>query len=185
MMRIAIVGTIGSGKSEALKVAREMGFATLSADEINSQLLRDPQYVRLVEQNFPSAVNDGVVNRAKLARIVFADAKKRAELNALAHPRILERIERETADPLVVEMPLFFESGAARLFDKVILLTCSDDVRRQRLLNRGMSEEDIAARCAAQQTERNLAAADVAIHNDGSLDELRENMRAALAKLTK
>lgn len=182
-MRIAIIGTMGSGKSEALKTAAKMGIATLSADEINRELLADPNYVALLAREFPSAVKDGEADRAELARIVFSDAGARARLNALAHPRILARIESDKRDPLAVEMPLYVESGAARLFDKTLYVDCSPHIRFARLIHRGMSAEDIEARLAAQNAERISAVADVVVCNDGSLEELHEKTQKALKYL--
>ncbi len=182
-MRIAIIGTIGCGKSEVLRVARSMGFATLSADEINRDLLCDPQYVALIEEQFPTAVRQGRADRAELAKIVFNDAAQRAKLNALAHPRILKRIESDASDPLVVEMPLYLESGAARLFDRTVLVTCSDEIRRRRLLLRGMTKEDIDARTRAQQNERLEDVADYILVNDGTLEQLRESAEALFARI--
>ncbi len=183
-MRIAVIGTIGSGKSEVLKVAREMGLATLSADEINRELLLEKEYIALLEKEFPFAVREGKVDRAALAKAVFCDGEARARLNALAHPRILSRIERAKDDPLVVEVPLFAGSGAKRLFDKTLLVVCPDGLKKERLLSRGMTAEDIEARIAAQGEERYLAG-DVTILNDGTIEELREKAAEAFEYLLK
>lgn len=172
-MRVAIAGVMGSGKSEILKAARQMGIATLSADEINAELLKNDEYIAQIAEIFPSAVRDGAVDRSALASIVFNDEGERAKLNALAHPRILARIEEEPADPLVAEMPLLAECGAQRLFDVVVLVSCSEDIRRQRLIARGMSEEDIEARLATQMGEADVRA-DFVLTNDGTREELRE-----------
>ncbi|MBD5092165.1 MAG: dephospho-CoA kinase, partial [Clostridiales bacterium] len=76
-MRIAIVGGIGSGKSEVLKVARDMGLACLSADEINAELLKTPEYIAEIATAFPAAVKDGGIDKAALAKIVFSDDSAR------------------------------------------------------------------------------------------------------------
>lgn len=183
-MKIAVIGGIGSGKSEVLSVAREMGIATLSADAINRELLCEKDYIALLAREFPFAVKDGKVDRAALAREVFFDGEARARLNALSHPRILARIQSATEDPLVVEVPLFAGSGAKRLFDKTLLVVCPDALRVERLLARGMTKEDIEARIAAQGEERYLAG-DVTLLNDGTMDELRQKAAAALEYLLK
>ncbi len=183
-MKIAVIGRIGSGKSEALSVARDMGIATLSADEINRELLLEKDYIALLAEEFPFAVREGKADRAALARAVFCDGEARARLNALAHPRILSKIESATEDPLVVEVPLFAESGAKRLFDKTLLVVCPDDIRRERLLARGMTAEDIEARLAAQEEEKYLLG-DVTLLNDGSKEEFRIKAAAAFEYLLK
>ena len=72
-MNIALIGGIGSGKSEVLKVAREMGIAALSADEINAGLLKSPEYIEKIAAAFPGCVVCGVVDKARLASEVFSD----------------------------------------------------------------------------------------------------------------
>ena len=91
-MKIAVVGGIGSGKSEVMKKVASMGAATLSADEINASLLTSPDYIASLQSLFPTAVKDGVVDKHALAEIVFADETSRKALNALAHPLILKKI---------------------------------------------------------------------------------------------
>ena len=100
-MRIAIIGGIGSGKSEAMKTAAELGFSTLSADEINSGLLQSPDYINEIAVAFPTVVASGSVDRKKLADIVFSDEIELKKLNAIAHPNILRRIATEKADPQI------------------------------------------------------------------------------------
>ena len=100
-MKTAIIGGIGSGKSFALNVAKSMGFETLSADEINAELLEDEDYVKTLSERFPFAVENGVVNKKKLAQVVFSNKIKLAELNAIAHPRILKKIAECEGDAVV------------------------------------------------------------------------------------
>jgi len=183
-MRIAIIGGIGSGKSEAMKIAAELGFFTLSADEINSVLLQSPEYIKEIAAAFPSVVNFGKLDRRKLADIVFANDEELKKLNAIAHPSILRRIAEEKADPLVAEMPLFYEIGAQKLFDKTILIYAPLEIRLERLAARGMSERDALARINAQADEGILLqSADFVVDNSGSLSELRENVTEAFKSI--
>ena len=128
-MKVAVIGGIGTGKSEVLKVAREMGIACLSADEINAELLRDPQYVAKLSERFPECVVCGVVDKPRLSALVFSDKESRLALNAIAHPEIKKRIEGNAADPLVVELPLVYESGMRDAFDEIVLVTAPRRVR--------------------------------------------------------
>lgn len=174
-MRIAIIGGIGSGKSEVLKIAKEAGFDCISADEINSELLRTPSYIDKIALHFPSAVKDGAVDRKSLARIVFADENKRKELNSISHPEILAKI-REYAAPLVaVELPLYIESGE-RDFDEVVLVKTPHALRLRRLKKRGISPKDALARIKAQPSNRTLGKyCTRVLHNDKSLEKLKES----------
>lgn len=178
-MRIAIIGMIGSGKSEALDAAREMGLATLSADDINRELLASEGYIALLGREFPFAVRDGKVDRVALAKAVFGDDEARARLNAIAHPRILARIAADKSDPLVVETPLYHGTGAEALFDRTLLIVCPSETRAERLIKRGMTAEDIEARLSAQRGYAEQA--DAVIVNDGSIEQLRERTKLALS----
>ena len=102
-MNIALIGGIGSGKSEVLKVAREMGIAALSADEINAGLLKSPEYIEKIAAAFPGCVVCGVVDKARLASEVFSDKGKREKLNSIAHPEIARKVAECKESPLVVE----------------------------------------------------------------------------------
>ncbi len=184
-MRIAIVGGIGSGKSEVLNVAKTMGFATASADEINSELLENPEYIATLAEEFPFAVKDGRVDRMLLANVVFSDKKALEILNALAHPRILAYIRRLEADPLVVELPLMLESGAQGLFDKKIYIKTPTHLRLKFLKEqRGMSYADARSRMRNQASPSLLeSCCDIVIENNSDLNALRQKAEKLFEKI--
>lgn len=180
-MNIAIIGGIGSGKSAVLAVAREMGITALSADEINAELLRNPEYVSKLAEKFPDCVVCGVIDKPRLAAQVFSDKTKLAALNALAHPAIARKVAECTADPLVVELPLVLESGMAGMFDEIILVTAPRRVRLQRLQERGVAPARAKAIMRAQVPLFKLRRiATRTVDNSGSLEELREAARNIL-----
>ena len=183
-MKIAIIGGIGSGKSEVLKVARDMGLACLSADEINSDLLKTPEYIAEIREAFPTAVSDGRVDRAVLAKLIFSDDSLRCKLNKIAHPRILARIRDEKSSPLVVEMPLYLESGAEDIFDEALFVYTPMGLRLERLEKRGMSRENARMRVATQVGENMLrAVATRMIDNSADIAHLREEAEKTLKEL--
>lgn len=184
--KCAIIGGIGSGKSEVLKVARQMGVAALSADEINAELLSLPEYIVDIARVFPAAVEDGVVDRRRLAEIVFASDVEREKLNAIAHPRILARIKDDVRSPLVVEMPLLLECGAQGMFDEIVLVRTPINMRLDRLEKRGLDRESAIKRMNAQASEDELMA--VATHvldNSGDMKTLCENAKVLFDELFK
>lgn len=184
-MKIAIVGGIGSGKSEVLKAVKELGVSTLSADEINSELLASPDYQKEIERLFPSAMEEGSFSRKKLAKIVFSDKEAREKLNSIAHPLILARIASDVHDPLVVEVPLLFESGAKQLFDVIVAVETPLEKRIKRLeKSRNMTKDEVLARINSQVDEEEyLKIADHVIHNDGTLDDLKKRAKALFGTL--
>lgn len=184
-MRIAIIGGIGSGKSEVMKIAKECGFHCLSADEINSQLLTTPDYVEKISQHFPSAVKNGSVDKKALAAIVFADEDKRALLNSIAHPEIMARIKAFDESPLAVELPLFLEGGDND-FDEVVFVKTSICKRIKRLEKRGLARKQAIARIKAQVPSRTLEkVATCTIKNNSNIEKLRQNATKSLQNILK
>ena len=174
-MRIAIIGGIGSGKSEVMKIAKERGFFCLSADEINSELLKTPTYIQKIAAAFPNAVKDGEVDRKALAAIVFGDESARAKLNSIAHPEIMRRIAECNESPLAVELPLFVEGGD-EAFDEIVYIRAPLFKRISRLKKgRGMSVKQAVSRIRSQVPSAVLRAkATIVIDNSRSLSALKE-----------
>lgn len=173
-MRIAIIGGIGSGKSEAMKIAKEAGFECISADEINAELLRTPSYIAKIAMQFPSAVKDGAVDKKTLASTVFADEEKRQTLNSIAHPEIMTKIREFDAPCVAVELPLYIEGGE-RDFDEVVLVKTPMCLRINRLKKRGLAPKDAIARIKSQPSDRTLKKyATRVLYNGGSLKKLKK-----------
>lgn len=174
-MRIAVIGGIGSGKSEVMKIAKERGFFCLSADEINADLLKTPSYIQKIAALFPSVVSNGEVDKSALAKIVFSDENERKKLNALAHPEIMRVISECKESPLAVELPLFIEGGD-EAFDEIVYVKAPLFIRIARLKNgRGMSVKQAALRIRSQVPSAVLRAkATIIINNSHSLSALKE-----------
>lgn len=173
-MRIAVIGGIGSGKSEVMKIAKEKGFFCLSADEINAELLKTPSYIQKIATLFPSAVANGVVNKGALAKIVFSDQNERKKLNALAHPEIMRVISECKESPLAVELPLFIEGGD-EAFDEIVYVRAPLFKRIARLKKgRGMSVKQAISRIRSQVPSAVLRAkATIIVDNSRSLSALQ------------
>lgn len=173
-MRIAVIGGIGSGKSEVMKIAKKRGFFCLSADEINAELLKTPSYIQKIATLFPSVVSNGVVDKGALAKIVFSDSGERKKLNALAHPEIMRVISECKESPLVVELPLFIEGGD-EAFDEIVYIRAPLFKRISRLKKgRGMSVKQAVSRIRSQVPSAVLRAkATIVIDNSRSLSALQ------------
>ncbi|SEL28920.1 dephospho-CoA kinase [Nonomuraea pusilla] len=182
MLKIGLTGGIGSGKSEVSRRLSARGAVVVDADKIAREVVEPgtPGLARVVA-TFGAGVlrPDGSLDREKLGGIVFNDPERLAALNAIVHPLVGERVaqlQSEAPDDavLVYDVPLLVENKLAPMYDVVIVVDAPDEVRLRRLAeHRGMAEGDAKARIAAQATrEERLAAADVVIVNDGSLDDL-------------
>ena len=175
---VAITGGIGAGKSEALAAFRRHGAATVSSDEIVHELLRRDDVKRAIVERLGNGVvaPDGELDRTAIGAVVFNDRATLEWLEALLHPlvsaeylRWRDQLGRLADAPrvCVTEVPLLFEAGSEQNFDKVVVVTAPDVVRRAR------------SEAATEDRERRLlpepekvARADYIYENTGSLEEL-------------
>lgn len=158
-MIVGLTGGIGSGKSTVAAMLAERGAVIIDTDAIAREVVVPPSPVlESIRRTFGDEVIavDGTLDRAALARLVFSDDEKLAELNRLTHPAILKRalalIAGLPKDALVVVVvPLLYESDFERNCHAVIAVTASADTRRRRLRERdGLTDSDIQSRMRAQ-----------------------------------
>ncbi|MBC5805342.1 MAG: dephospho-CoA kinase [Candidatus Eremiobacter antarcticus] len=182
-MIVGLTGGIGSGKSTVAAMLAERGACVVDTDAVAREVVAPPSPVlESIRAAFGDGIMaaDGTLDRAALARLVFSDEKKLAQLNRLTHPAILKRALATIAmlpkDALViVVVPLLYESNFERNCHSVIAVTASEDTRRRRLHERdGLTDSDIQARMRAQldasEYERRGA---FILPNDGDREELR------------
>jgi dephospho-CoA kinase len=172
---VGLTGGIGSGKSEALAAFRRRGAATLSSDDIVRDLYRRPEVVAAVARHFGDGVvsASGDVDRAAIARLVFADDAERRWLESLLLPLLFEEFTRwreaqlaAGAQLLVHEAPTLFEAGVEDRYDAIVTITAPVAVRESR-------RPGSAARMAAQLPEEEKARrSDYVYENTGDLEQL-------------
>lgn len=188
MRRVGLTGGIGSGKSTVAQMFADLGASVVDADAIAREVVAPGSegLAELVEQFGSQILTDnGDLDRAAVAAVVFSDPSARERLNAIVHPLIARRTtELIAAIPqdavLVHDVPLLVELGMQATYDLVVVVDAPDDVRVQRLVQRGLDEDDARARIAAQASrDERLAVADVIIENTGDLDDLRTQVKAA------
>jgi dephospho-CoA kinase len=188
-MVIGLTGGIGCGKSTAAACFAELGFHVVDADQLARQVLESHVCVSHLRDRWGAACLDsqGVPDRKWIGEKVFADPAERAFLESVTHPEVARLRREATSDPLydyVVEIPLLFEKDLAAGFNAVVVVACSDDVRRVRLRARGLSDEEISARIASQLSlVEKVKRADVVIWNDGDTAFLREQVRGWVERL--
>jgi dephospho-CoA kinase len=192
-MILGLTGSIGSGKTFVTRCFEELGAAVIRADELAREVVAPgtPAYAEIVNSFGPAVVTaDGTLDRAEIARRVFANPHQRRELERIVHPRVRQReeelLQQLRHEPLVVlEIPLLYETGAEALCDAVLVVVVEPEVRRQRLQrDRGMSSQDIAARLAAQMPEDEKARrAHYVIDNSGPRERTRDKVRELHARL--
>ena len=165
----------------------------IDADEVARQVVAPgTPGLQAVVERFGSSVlqPDGALDRAALARLIFADDDARRDLNAIVHPLVAHRSEEwMNATPpgaiVVYEIPLLAETGRVNDFDVVVVVESEPSRRISRLIGRGLSEEDARARMTAQATdEQRRAIADEVVSNNGSMVDLRDAARTLWNRLT-
>ena len=155
MVRVAVTGGIGSGKSLAMQYFAKIGYPVFSCDEIYKTVIQTQSYIEQVAKIFPEVLVNGSIDRGRLAKLVFNDSLKLKQLNAIAHPMIMQNLlghmDKCTEPFVFAEVPLLFEGNFEGLFDKVIYLYRNDQSRITDVTRRdGISETDVLKRMAAQ-----------------------------------
>lgn len=185
-MKIAITGTIGSGKSVVSNYLRSKELKVFDCDEYNKFLLEnDNDVLDKVLHFFPDAVEHLKINRKKLANIIFRDDEKRLQLESIMHPLILKKMkeEAESEELFFAEVPLLFEKNLDDYFDVIILVVCNEKIGEYRLAERGFSKKDIDLRKKNQlPTDEKIKRATEIIYNNGSFQYLYEEIDKLLLK---
>jgi dephospho-CoA kinase len=191
MIRIALTGSIGMGKSTVAKMFERAGVPVFDADAVVRQL-QGPGggLVEKIGELFPGCVRCGTLDRDCLAEIVLADREKLSALEQIIHPSVREaRLEfisqHGDAPALVFEIPLLFETGGEEEFDKVVVVSARPDVQLSRVLQRpGMTAEKLQLILARQTPdEEKRGRADFIINTDTDLSTTESQVRDILACL--
>ena len=189
MLRVGLSGGIGSGKSTVAQRFSELGAVVIDADQLAREVVAPgSEGLAAIADRFGDAVleEDGSLNRAALGAVVFADPQARRDLEQITHPRIAARtrelIGHAAEDAIVVhDVPLLVEKHLGRSYHLVVIVGADERIRLRRLMeHRGMTEDDVIGRMAAQATdEQRRAAADVWLDNSST----REDVHAAVDAL--
>ena len=188
-MVIGLTGGIGCGKSAAAACFAEFGYNIVDADQLARQVLESDGCVSLLKARWGDAClgSDGRPDRTWIAAKVFDDPVELAFLEGLTHPevaRLRQRAVMDTSRHHVVEIPLLFEKNLTEGFALIVCVACSEEVRRARLLKKGLSESQILRRINSQMTlSEKVKRSDVVVWNDGEPSFLREQVAALVGRL--
>ncbi len=189
MIRIALVGNIASGKSEAEKIISEFGYKVLDTDNVAHSLLENNEDVIKAFAGFDIFEN-GNISREKLGKLVFGDNEKKQLLENILYPQIRNKIidffkQNSNEKFLFVSIPLLFESNMTDLFDKIIFIYADDEIRLKRLMSRNNYTKEYAqVRMSAQISQDEKAKkADVVIFNNSTLEKFHQDIKSQLLVL--
>lgn len=171
---IGLTGGIGSGKTTVATIFKAHGLPVYIADEAGKEVMKDPSILLAIQKAFGQTVfENGVLDRKKLASLVFSDKDKLQQLNAIVHPAVARHFaswleNHQNFDYVIYESAILFESGGDTKCHAVITVVASESVRIQRVMQRdAASKEQILQRMKAQWTdEQRLEKSQFVINND-------------------
>jgi dephospho-CoA kinase len=195
VLKIAITGGAGSGKSTVARMFAELGAEVLDADQVSREavVVGAPAWQELRRLYGEDYFNpDGTLNRSRLAQRVFNDPEERRRLEGLIHPLVVQEIMARAAalegrgvQLVMVEVPLLYESGREAGFDRVVVVSAPEPERIRRLRERDRrGEAEIRGILQAQWPLKDkVARADYVVDNGGELGRTRQQVKNIWEKL--
>ena len=193
MIKIALTGNIAAGKSVVEKFLRDLNYPVIDTDKVVHDLFVNSEELNIQLREafgrYDICTND-LIDRKKLAKVVFSDAKLLKRLEEITHPYIIDEVLKffelhENENFTFVAVPLLYEVNWGYLFDKVILVAADDEIRMHRLMfRRNLSQEDALKRMNAQiPQEEKIKFADFVIYNNTNYVDLSRQINDVLCKL--
>ncbi len=187
MFIFGITGGIGCGKSTAAGILENKGFKIIDADKISREITSEKkETIDRIVLEFGEGIlnNDGKIDRAKLAERVFSNKNDLDTLSMIVHQEVIEEIKRriekykrQKEKVLVLDVPIPVKDGFLDEADKVIVIWANDKVRVQRLIDRGMEEDDIKNRINMQMSKEEYEAfSDCTIDNSTTIEDLEKKI---------
>lgn len=193
---IGLTGNFGMGKTTVLKFFKNSGAYTINADKLVSDILKRRAIIKKLSAVLGSSIltkkgSKVIINKKRMADIIFSDPRMRTDAERIIHPEVIKiaknikkRIFAQNPNAVIVcEVPLLFEGGYRKIFDKVAVVYCSKAKAIERLRKRGFSKAHILKRMRAQlPISQKKASADFVINNS-DFDNIRPQVRAILRNL--
>lgn len=187
MPYIGLTGNFGTGKSTVLNLFEQFGSTTISADLLVAEILQRPTTINAIASLLGHHVikDQGELDKGRIASIIFDDSEKRKQVESIIHPlvfdeadKIYKQAQKKKLNPLVVfEVPLLFERGYEKHFDKTILVYCTKEITIKRLIAKGFSKEESLKRIRVQMPlEEKVKKADYIIDNSFSVENTKKQI---------
>ncbi len=192
MFKVGLTGGIGTGKSRVAKIFQQMDIPIVDTDSIVRDLSRPgtAEFNRIRQEFGDQVITDqGRLNREKMREIVFNSAIEKKKLESIIHPavrhKLLECVQAINAPYCILVIPLLLEARMSDLTDIIIVVDCQEDKQLQRIMQRDHCDEKHALKIIRNQIDRRqrLAAADIVIENNGTLQQLRKAVEIAYSDL--
>ena len=196
MLKVALTGGIGSGKSEVSALFNKWGAHIFDADTIAKQILdknKTAQKELILEFGSDIISAEGIIDKKKLSRIAFQNEFNQLKLNTIIHPYVFKEIDlcfesilkKSKHEVFIVDAALIYESGADAHMDYVIVVTSHLKIRTERVMRRGdLSRDQFLKRVDLQWPEKDKTEmADFIIYNNGTIDNLKKEAKKVYNQL--
>lgn len=191
MLKIGVTGNIGCGKSSFSNILKGYNIPIIDADIKGREIYNDKSLLEKVKNEFGYSVinKDGSLNRKKLGQIVFSDNEKLKILNGLTHPAIenlikedIEYYEQKGEKIVVLDAALLIEGMYHKILDKVIVITCCEDIQIKRIVSRdNCTEKEAIERIKSQMSQsEKIKYADFVVDNSKTIDYLEKEAKRIL-----
>ena len=179
MLKVALTGNFGSGKTFVLGLFRTKGTQIINSDKIVSSLYKNKKFLALLKKEFATT------NKKRIAEIVFSNKRKRKKLESFIHPLVikeikfrLKKLKSRNTKLVIVEVPLLFETNLQKLFDFTILVKCSKEKCIKRLKKKGFSRSEVIARLKTQKPQKYKAKrANFIINNNSTKTKTKKQVK--------
>ncbi len=183
MLKVAITGNIASGKSQVEKLISDKNYTVYDTDKIAHDILD-----KVNDFYGYDVFTDGRIDRKKLGELVFSNPDLKKKLEEIIHPGVKEEILKifEKDYPIVfISIPLLFETGFDKLFDKIIFVQCDDDIRLYRLMERNqITKSQALSRMNSQQgQEEKIKKSDYILYNNSTITDLETQVNSLLTNI--
>lgn len=185
MLVVGLTGNIGCGKSSLSELLMSKNIDVIDADIISREIMYDKELLETIFYEFGTEIknNDGTLNRKKLGNIVFNDDDMLMKLNSITHPAIKRKINDRIIDIsnqgkniVVIDAALLIEGKFLDLVDKLVVITCNEEVQLNRVINRdNMTKEEALKRINSQmKQDEKIKYADYIIDNSKDMNNLKD-----------
>ena len=184
MLVVALTGGIGSGKSTVGQIFAQLGAIVIDSDQLARDVIERGSigFNEVVAKFGDGVLKNGEIDRQILASLIFKDPAKRSELEQITHPLIrrafAKMVSSASPDSIVInQIPLLVESNHDYKFDHIITVSASESIRSERLIKRGLTNDQIKQRLGAQATDQMREdIADSVIINEKNEQELTDQV---------
>lgn len=187
MFILGLTGNIGCGKSSVTNILREHNIDVIDADIVSREIFDDQSLLEEVFKNFGDTIknSDNTLNRKALGEIVFNSDEKLIKLNSLTHPKIRKKImdkvstvKKYNKNIVVIDAALLVEGGYLDIVDKLLVITCKEEIQIERIQKRdNCGREEAVSRINSQMSQsEKVKYGDYIIDNSGTMAQLKDNI---------